>query len=131
MTESKRASRKQGAKPSPVKGYVIDSDDPVEVARALETRVPEWGELKQAQRDELVQHSIRSRERPTRAKVASVKNGEAVQISPPEKHQASHAIRIYETFATSSDDVVMTRITEIQSHSRQWRRRWRSFTTRP
>lgn len=97
-------------------GFVIDSDDPVEVAKSLATRIPEWSELKPAQRDELVQHSIRSRERPTRAKVASVKNGEAVQISPPEKHQASHAIRIYETFATSSDDIVMTRITEIQSH---------------
>lgn len=97
-------------------GFVIDSADPAVVAEALGKRIREWPELKQTQRDELVQLSIRSRERPTRAKVASVKSGDAVQISPPEQHQASHAIRIYETFATSSDDIVMARITEIQAH---------------
>ncbi len=121
MTEQpkpKRGGKAKADKPNSgaATGFVIDSGDPAEVAEALSKRIPEWSELKQTQRDELVQHSIRSRERPTRAKVASVKNGDAVQISPPEQHQASHAIRIYETFATSSDDIVMTRITEIQAH---------------
>lgn len=120
---SEPPKRKRAAKTAPAnpdadtaRGFVIDSDDPVEVEKSLAKCVPEWSELKPTQREELVQHSIRSRSRPTRPKVASVKKGEAVQISPPEKHQASHAIRIYETFATSSDDIVMTRITEIQSH---------------
>lgn len=121
MTEQPKPKRSGKAKADKANsgaatGFVIDSDDPAEVAEALGKRIPEWSDLKQAQRDELVQLSIRSRERPTRAKVASVKNGDAVQISPPEQHQASHAIRIYETFATSSDDIVMTRITEMQAH---------------
>ena len=121
MTEQPKPKRSGKAKADKASsgaatGFVIDSDDPAEVAEALGKRIPEWSELKQTQRDELVQLSIRSRERPTRAKVASVKNGDAVQISPPEQHQASHAIRIYETFATSSDDIVMTRITEMQAH---------------
>ncbi len=121
MTEQpkpERASKAKAEKPNSgaATGFVIDSNDPADVAKALATCVPEWGELKATQRDELVQHSIRSRERPTRAKVATVKVGEALQISPPDKHQASHAIRIYETFATSSDDVVSSRLTEIQAH---------------
>lgn len=118
MTEPKRASRKKGAKPPPVKGYVIDSDDPVEVAKSLASCIPEWGELKQTQRDELVRHSLNSRMRPARAKVAAVTDAETGNstISPPAKHQASHAIRIYETFATASEDIVFSRLSEILSH---------------
>lgn len=118
MTEPKRASRKKEATPPPVKGYVIDSDDPVEVAKSLACCIPEWGELKQPQRDELVRHSLNSRLRPARAKVAAITDAETgnIAISPPEKHQASHAIRIYETFATASEDIVFARLSEIQSH---------------
>lgn len=119
MAETKRKSAAKVTADKPtreaVKGYVIDSSDPAEVAKRLAECVPEWDDLKEPQREELVRHSIRSRERPTRAKVSSVTKDGVTQISPPEKHQASHAIRIYETFATSSDDIVMTRIMEIQS----------------
>jgi len=121
MTEQpkrKRESKAKADKPKgdAVRGYVIDSDDPIAVAAGLEKCVPEWEELKQVQRDELVRHSITSRGRPTRAKVATVFSGDTTHISPPAKHQASHAIRIYETFATSSEDIVFARLTELQSH---------------
>lgn len=121
MADEKRKTRAKAnpeqAADKPVRGYVIDSDDPAEVAAGLARQLPEWEDMKQGQRDALVAQSMTSRARPVRAKLGVTKGADgSVQISPPEKDQGSHALRIYETFATASDDFVMESLKSIHRH---------------
>lgn len=99
-------------------GFVIDSDDPVVVAEALAKKLPEWESLTGVRRAELVEQSMVSRARPTRAKIAVTADAQSgdTQIAPPAGEQGSFALTIYEAFATSSGDVVQTRLTEIYRH---------------
>lgn len=123
MTATKRKGRK-GATPEVKEserkavGFVIDTDDPAEVERGLANKMPEWNTLKRSRQLELVRLSMSSRARPSRPKVAVSKQPATgkTQISPPETDQASYALTIFETFATSSPEAVQARITEIFRH---------------
>ena len=120
MAEAKRKTKPkaetEGGKGA--RGFVIDSDDPETVASKLSARLPEWEGMRQIDRDALIKQSISSRHRPARAKVGADKDPEtgAFQITPPKKDQGSHALRIYETFATTSEDFVSARLSEIARH---------------
>jgi hypothetical protein len=112
----KSARKAKAAKQTTATGFVIDSDDPAVVAETLAKKLPEWESLTVVRRAELVQQSMISRARPTRAKIAVTNQSGDTQISPPEGEQGSFALTIYEAFATSSGDVVQTRLSEIYRH---------------